>query len=412
MDFMKMLENWRLIMARSVFVFHIVCATSGLIIMLSVISVPYLSDQSPGSVELATAAVTGLLCLLAFFALGGGLRYAVYGDFKLLPSRSFRDYFSSDDYGDESSAYVAPPLPERTQRGADDDLVDRSGELASSGDMEGFMELYNQLQTSETLCPGEISKELAPRIEELGLERNCQELWEQGYTVIEDVASPEYWRDLRKTIIDAGYPGARGSTLMEKYPVVAEATINPKMMAIAEFSVGAGFILSNVASSIRRKGDRNIGLHCDQIWHPVPFPESNLFLTACWACDDFTLESGATTVVPGSGALRRPPNLEEVRSTTAVPIECKAGSIALWDGRTWHNNASRTIDGERAVLHVSYTRLAMRQMEVYSRSVQDRLVEQFGEPMAQLMSRYDFLAKPEGKGDVGGFMRSVAYARR
>ena len=93
-------------------------------------------------------------------------------------------------------------------------------------------------------------------------------------------------------------------------------------------------------------------------------------------------------------------------------MECKAGSIALWDGRTWHNNATRTIDGERAVLHVSYTRLAMRQMEIYPRSVQDRLVEQFGEPMAQLMSRYDFLGKSEGKAYADGFMRAVAYARR
>ena len=184
------------------------------------------------------------------------------------------------------------------------------------------------------------------------------------------------------------------------------------MMALAEFSVGAGFILSNVASSIRRKGDRNIGLHCDQVWHPVPFPDSNLFLTACWACDDFTLESGATTVVPGSASFRRPPNMEEVATAKTVPIECKAGSIAVWDGRTWHDNADRTIDGERAVLHVSYTRLAMRQMEVYSRSVQDRLIEQFGEPMAQLMTRYDFLSKPEGKADADGFMRAIAYARR
>ena len=54
----------------------------------------------------------------------------------------------------------------------------------------------------------------------------------------------------------------------------------------------------------------------------------------------------------------------------------------------------------------------MRQMEVYPRPVQDRLVEEFGEPMAQLMSRYDFLAKPEGKAYADGFLRAVAYARR
>ncbi len=411
MDFVKMLEDWRRILGRSVFVFHIMSVFMGVVVLFSVMSLPYLNGSSPSNTELGYAFVGGVVCFLASCAFGGGIRYAFYGDFMLMPSRSFRDYFSGDDQ-DEQSAYIAQSLPTRSQRGADDDLIDGVGEILSRGDTDGFMELFNGFQSTQTVAPGEISDELAPRIRELGLERNCEELWEQGYTVIEDAAPTEYWQELRKTILKAGHPGAMGSTLMEKYPNVAEATINPKMMALAEFSVGAGFILSNVASSIRRKGDRNIGLHCDQVWHPVPFPDSNLFLTACWACDDFTLESGATTVVPGSASFRRPPNLEEVATTKTVPIECKAGSIAVWDGRTWHDNADRTIDGERAVLHVSYTRLAMRQMEVYSRSIQDRLIEQFGEPMAQLMTRYDFLSKPEGKANVDGFMRAVAYARR
>ena len=410
MDFMKMMENWRHIMARSVLAFHFLSVGMGVVLLLSVSSVPYMLESSPGSAELVSAFIGGVLCMLASCAVGGGLRYAVYGNFKLLPSRSFRRYFSGEE--GEGQAYVSPSLPARAQRGADDDLVDRTADIISRGDMAGFAGLFNQIQGAPTLAPGEISQELAPRIEGFGLERNCQELWEQGYTVLEDVAPVEFWNELRETIIKAGHPGARGSTLMDKYSIVAEATINPKMMALAEFSVGAGFILSNVASSIRRKGDPNIGLHCDMIWHPVPFPESNLFLTACWACDDFTLESGATTVVPGSAALRRPPTHEELSSTATVPIECKPGSIAVWDGRTWHDNAARTIDGDRAVLHVSYTRLAMRQMEVYPRPVQDRLVEEFGEPMAQLMSRYDFLAKPEGKAYADGFLRAVAYARR
>ncbi len=413
-----MFEDWRRVVARSVLVFHLVCAAVGVLALLGVISTPFMGDPSPGGAALATAAVAGLLCMLGSCALGGGVRYAVYGDFRLLPSRSFRDYYAGDDDGGEGTARVSPPLPARTQRGPDDDLVDRASEFVSGGDLTGFQDVFNRLQGSPATPPGEISEELAPRIREFGLERNCRELWEQGYTVVEDAAPPEYWRDLRAAILKAASadPGARagsmGSTLMPKYPVVAEAAINPKMMALAEFSVGAGFILSNVASSIRRKGDRNIGLHCDQVWHPVPFPEHNLFLTACWACDDFTPEAGPTTVVPGSAARRRPPNLDEIGSTATVPIECKAGSIAVWDGRTWHDNATRTIDGERAVLHVSYTRLMMRQMEVYPRSVQDRLVEQHGEPMAQLMGRYDYLAKPAGKEDLQGFMRAVAYSRR
>ena len=405
MDFMKMIADWGRVVARSVLVFHWICAAMGLATLLGVISVPYLSDTAPNGAALATAAVTGLLCLVAFCALGGSGRYAVYGDFRLLPSRSFRAYFSGDDDGTESSAYVPPPLPERTQRASDDDMIEQAGDLMLSNPAT-FMDLFDQLQGRQCTPPGEIAEELAPRIRELGLEANCKELWEKGYTVLEDVASPEFLQEMRAA--------TKGDALhvLPNHPVFAQAALNDKLMAIAEFSVGAGFLLTNMATSIKRKGDPDLGIHADQTWMPAPFPEHNLMLTACWALDDYTAESGATTIVPGSAALRRYPTHEEIKSSPSEPILCKAGSIALWDGRVWHGNGPRTIAGERRVLHITYNRLYMRQMETYPRSVEDELIERYGEPMAQLMGRYDYLAKPAGKEDYHGFMRAVAYARR
>lgn len=408
MDFVKMISDWGRVVARSVLVFHVVCAVMGLATLLGVISVPYMLDTAPSGAALAGAAVTGLLCGLALCALGGSVRYAVYGDFKLLPSRSFRAYFPGDDDGADASAYVPPPLPERTQRASDDDMIDQASELMLTNPGQ-IGDLFDRLQGRQCTPPGEIAEELAPRIRELGLEEKCRELWEQGYTVLEDVASPELLRDLRAQTMTADPAAAH---VLPKHPAFAQAALNEKLMALAEFSVGAGFILSHMATTLKRKGDPDLGIHADQTWMPAPFPEHNLMLTACWALDDYTAESGATTVVPGSAAFRRYPTHEEIQSTPSKPILCKAGSVAMWDGRVWHGNGPRTIDGERAVLHVTYTRLAMRQMETYPRSVEDRMIELYGEPMAQLMGRYDYLAKPAGKEDIQGFMRAVAYARR
>ena len=33
--------------------------------------------------------------------------------------------------------------------------------------------------------------------------------------------------------------------------------------------------------------------------------EHNMLLTACWACDEYSEDGGATLIVPGSGAQRR-----------------------------------------------------------------------------------------------------------
>ena len=43
-------------------------------------------------------------------------------------------------------------------------------------------------------------------------------------------------------------------------------------MAMAEFSVGRGFLISQVAASIRPKDAPTIGLHADNNWLPAPFP--------------------------------------------------------------------------------------------------------------------------------------------
>ncbi len=106
MDFMKMFEEWRRVVARSVLVFHHVCGVIGLLLLLSVSAFPYFGDTAPDATVLNAAIVTGLLCLVGLCALGGGVRYAVYGDFKLLPSLRFRDYFLGNDDGGEGKAYV------------------------------------------------------------------------------------------------------------------------------------------------------------------------------------------------------------------------------------------------------------------------------------------------------------------
>ena len=248
----------------------------------------------------------------------------------------------------------------------------------------------------DTLGPEEISSELAPEIDRLNLRQNCEELAQSGYTVLSNAATESFTQRLRETILD--HAGAHGGArmLLRKDPVFAEAVLNPALLAIAEFSVGRGFLLSQVAASVRPKGSPVIGLHADHNWLPAPFPAHNMLLTACWACDEFTREGGATLVIPGSHQHRRHPNEQETREQEgAVAIECPAGSIAVWDGNIWHSNWPRTIEGERVVCHITYSRLMMRPVEDY-RDDEARLVETHGERMAQLLGEADGLFKPDG----------------
>ncbi|MEM7079122.1 MAG: phytanoyl-CoA dioxygenase family protein [Pseudomonadota bacterium] len=248
----------------------------------------------------------------------------------------------------------------------------------------------------DTLAPDAVSAELAPVIERLGLEENCRQLAMEGWTVVHDAATPEFNEQLRATILDLCAARGGGQMLLHKDPVFAEAVLNPSLQAMAEYSVGRGFLLSQVAASVRPKGSKPIGLHADNNWLPAPFPAHNMLLTACWACDEYTREGGSTLVIPGSANLRRHPNAEETEALQgAIAIECPAGSIAMWDGNVWHSNYPREIDGDRVVCHITYSRLMMRPVENYQQWA-DELVATHGGSMAQMLGRHDFLDSATG----------------
>jgi len=248
----------------------------------------------------------------------------------------------------------------------------------------------------DTLPPDAISEELAPVITELGLEQNCRQLAMEGWTVVENVADAQFNTRFRNKILEIAGNSGGANMLLAKDPVFAEAILMPKLLAMAEFSVGRGFLISQVAASVRPKGSPAIGLHADNNWLPAPFPAHNMLLTGCWACDEYTKENGSTLVVPGSQNLRRHPTAKEVEAVAGgVAIECPPGSVAMWDGNIWHSNWPRETDGERVVCHITYTRLMMRQVEDYGAHA-DGLIEAHGERMAQLLGREDFLFGPEG----------------
>ena len=268
-----------------------------------------------------------------------------------------------------------------------------------------------------TLPPEEVSEELMPTVQELDLVDNCKQLAEEGWTIIKEAADPEFIARLRQAIIECspveGTDGSKLSGLLETDPVFAEAAINPKLMAMAEFSVGRGFLLASMVSTIREKDSAPIDLHADQAYFPEPFPAHNMMLTCCWATDEFTLENGATTVMPGTNALLRHPTEEETKTPqNMVTMDCPAGSIAIWDGRVWHANAPKTTDGQRVVLHTSYQRMVVRPNEDFSH-IADEMIEEYGEPMAQLMGKLDSIAKKDFDyvEDFGTFIRTTNNAK-
>ncbi len=238
---------------------------------------------------------------------------------------------------------------------------------------------------------------IAPRIEERGLQRHLHELVENGFTVLENAASAQLTKRVRAAIVrcadetvGAG-KGRTASLLLGRDPVFEEAVLLPDLYTLMECLLGRGMLLSQLIGSIRGSGDGALPVHCDNNWLPAPFPDWDVMLTACWACDEFTEAGGSTKVIPGSHRHRRHPSREESKAEVgAAPIECPAGSLAIWNAAVWHGNYPRKLAGDRVVLHMTYTRLSFRPVEDYGHLDDDWLA---GKPaaLATLLGRDDFL---------------------
>uniref|UniRef100_A0A7S1L8Q6 Phytanoyl-CoA dioxygenase n=1 Tax=Alexandrium catenella TaxID=2925 RepID=A0A7S1L8Q6_ALECA len=223
-------------------------------------------------------------------------------------------------------------------------------------------------KSKPSVQPYEVSPLLRDTIDELDMWGNLREIQEKGYTVLTNVAPPEFIEDFCAAVRRVG----SGQNKLHLDPTFVDAACNRKVYALAEFMCGQRPLLSQFAMSIKEQGKPGDPLlppmHSDQFWVPTPFPEHNQLLTCCWALDgEFTAESGATHVVPGSHRLRRHPTKHEIKHDRELlqPTSGPRGCVVCWDGSVWHSGGVRLIPGQRVVAHVTYSRIGMRPLESY-----------------------------------------------
>ena len=277
-------------------------------------------------------------------------------------------------------------------------------------------------QAALSIGPGEVSDELRPRIDELGLWDAVEHFREHGYAIIREASPPALMDELREAIHtlskkpeDDGRGGMESAVLLlGRHPAVDRVATLPKIMAFAEFSVGKAMRGGRFVGSIKRDGGDGLALHADQNWIPTPFPEHNLLATFCFACEGMTEAGGSTCVVPGSHRLRRTPTAEEVDGAQSVPIETEKGDVAVWDGAIWHGSYPRKILGTRTVLHATYQRLYTQPIDDFTYLLKDEAyMETAPEGMRQLLGADLFFhtATPEHDVDMEKFQYAVAASK-
>lgn len=219
------------------------------------------------------------------------------------------------------------------------------------------------------------------------------DLDEHGYCIVADALSPDEVTALQTRITEQA-AAERARALDYHYQAEAEGddvnqwvyqlinkgeefqnlALHPTARALATHILGADHILSSLDAHITHPGNKTMPLHADQWWMPQPvapgtphgrqgdmtretgpFGEPTratvpinppLVANMMWMANDFTVANGATRIVPGShlsGCLPDP----ERTDYGEIPIEAPAGSVLVWEGRTWHAAGLNTADHPR-----------------------------------------------------------------
>ena len=227
-------------------------------------------------------------------------------------------------------------------------------------------------------------------IERYGIAQNAVELMTYGFTVVSpaNLGATDAWGERLRNAAVAAYESRndvsidyRTSTITAAFDdpffdeddVFIEAATNPAKLALVRLMLGEGAVHRNNLLILKgRTADapaddsavfHNLPLHIDQFIEGIPMGAGHIChrLNCTWICTDVVDEAdGPTLLVPasqhyGHGVL---PHDTDVTNSPypLVRLEAKAGSVAIWQGGTFHSTLPRTRPGLRIHLNENHTR--------------------------------------------------------
>ena len=193
----------------------------------------------------------------------------------------------------------------------------------------------------------------------------------EGVLVVENALAPDALARVRGDLepwFEAACHGAgqffgrstrRFGGLFAKAPSTAELALHPLVLSLMEGVLKGPDPEAPVCSAIEMNLTQAIGiepgegaqfLHRDE--ELFPFAHSyEVMCNAMWALDDFTLENGATRLVPGSHLW---PRDREPQPGEALSAVAPAGSAVLWLGGVLHGGGANRSDRVRKGAVMSY----------------------------------------------------------
>lgn len=185
-----------------------------------------------------------------------------------------------------------------------------------------------------------------------------------------------------------GYVTKRLSSLLVKSKICQDMCIHPAALRINDH-----FLLPhcrqyqlNLTQGIQiGPGEPQQIIHRDDSMFPCSHPGQEWMINFMWAVDDFTLENGATHVVPGShkwDPLRQPEDDEILQA------EMTAGSVLVYFASLLHGGGKNWSEHSRTGIVLSYNLGWLRQAENHYLAIPRDIAKQFPERLQKLIGYF------------------------
>ncbi|AQT79515.1 phytanoyl-CoA dioxygenase [Mycolicibacterium litorale] len=241
-------------------------------------------------------------------------------------------------------------------------------------------------------------------------------LRDNGFVIVDNLVPPELMDRIAEELTDyiddtphgrddfVGRLTRRTGALIARSPASRELVMHPLVLAVvAEMLKKATAYQLHLTQIISvYPGETAQPLHRDELaWDFFPFPEDyDVQCNTIWAMTDFTVENGATRVVPGSHKVfdKQGSDYTEADEVRAVMPK---GSALFYTGKVYHSAAPNVSDMVRQGINITYAVGWVRQEEnqylstplEIAKTLDDGILKVMGYQMGGLAMGYlsDFL---------------------
>jgi ectoine hydroxylase-related dioxygenase (phytanoyl-CoA dioxygenase family) len=215
----------------------------------------------------------------------------------------------------------------------------------------------------------------------------------EGYCIVEGVWSPEEVAQAKaslRQVLDEipfgrndfeGHHTRRVYALFAKTRAFDEAAIHPLLLGVLDRVLGH-YQLSAPTGIQIASGEKAQVLHYDASVYPLPRDFPDVVVNTMWALDDFTVENGATRIIPGSHRwVDRVPQVGDAVVDAVMP----AGSVIFYGGKLFHGGGANSTDKPRLGVILEYVSAWLRPQETHLIAVPRAVAAELPERLQELL---------------------------